>query len=65
MKLQSNCLADKAVGDALYNMSRQPTSSLQMASLPVMKNYRLTEKLGSGTFATVYKAYEKVGGSCV
>lgn len=29
-------------------------------SAPVMKEYVLTEKLGSGTFAIVYKAYRKV-----
>ena len=38
-------------------------SSLQMDrkfSVPLMKEYVLTEKLGCGTFATVYKAYKKV-----
>ena len=29
--------------------------------LPVLPNYVFTERLGSGTYATVYKAYKKVG----
>lgn len=31
-----------------------------ISEFPVMKNYRLTDKLGTGTFATVYKAHKKV-----
>ena len=33
--------------------------SLKM-SVPTMKDFVLTDKLGSGTYATVYKAYRKV-----
>lgn len=31
-----------------------------MTSVPMMKEYILTKKLGCGTYATVYKAYKKV-----
>ena len=38
-----------------------PATSVSLRlSAPGMKEYVLTEKLGSGTFATVYKAYRKV-----
>ena len=29
-------------------------------SYPVMKHYTLTERLGAGTYATVYKGHRKV-----
>ncbi|RDD46289.1 Serine/threonine-protein kinase ULK3 [Trichoplax sp. H2] len=32
-----------------------------MATFPTVKNYIVTEKLGQGTYATVYKAYRTVG----
>lgn len=31
-----------------------------MATFPTVKNYIVTEKLGQGTYATVYKAYRTV-----
>ena len=40
-----------------------PSTSFSLRlSAPVMKEYVLTEKLGRGTFASVYKAYRKVWG---
>ncbi len=35
-------------------------TSLHRNVFPVMKGYKVTEKLGTGTFATVYKAHKKV-----
>ena len=35
-------------------------TSFSMTSVPMMKEYILTKKLGCGTYATVYKAYKKV-----
>lgn len=41
--------------------SCRPCSSRQnSAGTPKPRDYILTEKLGSGTYATVYKAYKKV-----
>ena len=36
------------------------SSSIGRSAFPPMKDYILTEKLGTGTFATVYKAHKKV-----
>jgi len=41
--------------------SRPGSSRPNSAVAPRLKDYVLTEKLGSGTYATVYKAYKKVG----
>ena len=39
-------------------------SSSVRCIVPEMKNFVLTDRLGSGTYATVYKAYKKVHMVC-
>lgn len=39
--------------------SAKPVVATQTV-VPQLKQYVLTEKLGSGSYATVYKAYKKV-----
>ena len=45
----------------------RPSSAKQVIAtqtvVPQLKQYVLTEKLGSGSYATVYKAYKKVPSS--
>ena len=47
----------------------RPSSANQVVAtqtvVPQLKQYVLTEKLGSGSYATVYKAYKKVPNSRV
>ena len=40
--------------------SSQKSSAPSVVPRPQLKNYVITDRLGSGTYATVYKAYRKV-----
>ncbi|GFO34225.1 serine/threonine-protein kinase ulk3 [Plakobranchus ocellatus] len=42
-------------------MAAKPTTSTDLIAKPSLGQYVFTEKLGSGTYASVYKAYRKTG----
>jgi len=47
-------------GAAALTSSSPTLSGRGWRQLPQMKNYVPTDKLGSGSYATVYKGYKKV-----
>ena len=40
--------------------SSQKSNAPSVVPRPQLKNYVITDRLGNGTYATVYKAYRKV-----